>query len=467
MPLVSKLPMSGKKSLILPDNANITGVYSYDGELKVQWDVPKGSETPIDHFNLYWVKADEKPTSLKQFTNKTEISADTTEITLRDLENQAKYWLIIESVSDEGYENASLRKANTGSTGEAIFVRQVGVRTANSAVGGGYVYYVKPFISSNGGKKWGLLKDTILVQQQFMPAGGRAVSDVFRRDGSFLMVHPVYYIAKVTNYDNFIMLLTNSSGNSFYNGAATGLSVASMNGATVFVKTNNRYVDDKGIARLAYMLDSNDELVALDNIQYGSLADPCYDAYCSVVNGKFFLFMHTSKGKCTIRTSSNGINWETIDISDNTVITARNNGVVYFNGMYITERMYYSTNMVDWISFKNKGVFVTSGNTFTPTYFCSIVTFNKKVFVYYANNAGTYNCITSEDGINWTTPQSSNYQFGNVSNLCQKNGIMQVQGSSAYNFQYTIDGINLVNAETSIYYDTLDTNDVGGANTFQ
>lgn len=464
MPLIARLPSGGggKKSLILPDNANITGVYSYDGELKVQWDVPKGSETPIDHFNLYWVKADEKPTSLKQFTNKTEISADTTEITLRDLENQAKYWLIIESVSDEGYENASLRKANTGSTGEAIFVRQVGVRTADSSAAGGYVYYVKPFISSNGGKKWGLLKDTILVQQQFMSAGGRVVSDVFRRDGSFLMVHPTYYIAKVTNYDNFIMLLTYSSGNSFYNGAATGLSVASMNGVTVFVKTNNKYVDDKGIARLAYMLDSNDELVALDNIQYGSLADPCYDAYFSVVNGKFFLFMHTSKGKCTIRTSSNGINWETIDISDNTVITARNNGVVYFNGMYITERMYYSTNMVDWISFKDKGVV---NNTAVPSTFYSIVVFNNKVFIYYVANSQMF-LITSEDGINWATPQTSSYQFGNVSNLCQKNGVMQVQSDGDSKIQYTVDGIKLVNAGLSTY-SILDANDVGGANTFQ
>lgn len=466
MPLVSKLPMSGKKSLILPDNANITGVYSYDGELKVQWNIPTGSEAPIDHFILYWVKADEKPTSLKQFTNKMEISVDATEVTLTGLENQAKYWLVLESVSDEGYENASLRKANTGSTGEAIFVRQVGIKTANSAVGDGYVYYVKPFISSNGGKKWGLLKNTILVQQQFSPSGGRSISNVFRRDGSFLMVHPVYYIAKVTNYDNFIVLSKYSSGNSFYNGAATNLSVASMNGTTVFAKMNTQSSVDQGIARFAYMLDSDDKLVSLDSIQYGSSSDPCYNAYLSVVNGKFFLFMNTSKGKCKIRTSSDGINWETIDISDNTVITARNNGVVYFNGIYITERMYYSTNMVDWISFKEKGVHTSAGSTFTPSMFYAIVTFNNNVFIYYTVNTGQTMCITSEDGINWTSPQSSNYQFGNVSNLCQKNGIMQVQGSSAYNFQYTVDGINLVIAEATAY-GTFDTNDVGGANTFQ
>lgn len=456
MPLVSKLPMSGKKSLILPDNANITGVYSYDGELKVQWDVPKGSEIPIDHFNLYWVKADEKPTSLKQFTNKMEISVDATEVTLTGLEDQAKYWLTLESVSDDGFENASLRKANTGSTGETFFIAPY-VRQVNSSTKTNGLSYMK----SVDGKVWSVLNNASFVQgPDTNVIGSRKCEMAFRRDGAYILNAAYNYgIYKVVNYSDFISFNIGSGGSGFIldderwafaNGTTVqGLEIVSVNGMTIFAARMYNVSTSKYVNKILYMLDSVDEFhFASMNTEFSSVP------FIGYVNGLFYAFRDNN-----LITSSDGINWNDDNIiNTGAVITSRQDGIVYFNGRYITEQMYYSVDGKNWISFK-----VANSNG------VAITVFNGKVFIYYTVNSSYY-CIYSDDGINWSEQTNSYYFFYNVSNKSHKNGVLTLAGGTSNVMLYSINGIDTILGQFTATYPypvSYGLISSGYANTFQ
>lgn len=137
MSIICRLPYGsgGKKSLILPDNASID-IYSYDNKLVVKWTKPSNSEIGIAKYNLYWVQSNTKPTSLKQFTNKVEVSVSATEQTITNLTNGKIYWVALESVSTEGYENASLRKVNSMNAGSTKFLILKGTDFNNYSMDG-------------------------------------------------------------------------------------------------------------------------------------------------------------------------------------------------------------------------------------------------------------------------------------------------------------------------------------------
>ena len=101
---------TGVTSLILP--VNVTDVQSTpsDSQLLVYWETPTNSEVEIDHFNIYYFQSDvdNPPTSLKEFTKHGEALATDTQYLITGLTNGLNYYILIESVSVEGYENASM-----------------------------------------------------------------------------------------------------------------------------------------------------------------------------------------------------------------------------------------------------------------------------------------------------------------------------------------------------------------------
>lgn len=112
----------GKKSLILPDNVSNTFIKAFDSKLLLLWDLPTNSEVPIEYFNIYYCKTDVQPTSLEQFTlHGTALPTDTSyEIT--GLDNNENYYVVVESVTTDDYENASMRGVTSGLPSDVEFV---------------------------------------------------------------------------------------------------------------------------------------------------------------------------------------------------------------------------------------------------------------------------------------------------------------------------------------------------------
>ena len=118
----SSYQLTGKKSFILPDNITSIVVNSSDGTLNLSWSSPSDSEVQISKFNIYYCKSDNEPTSLEDFTlHGTALLTDNSYV-LDGLENNARYYVVIESVSIDDYENASLRNMSTGIPAPIRFV---------------------------------------------------------------------------------------------------------------------------------------------------------------------------------------------------------------------------------------------------------------------------------------------------------------------------------------------------------
>lgn len=98
----------GKKSLVLPTNPDIE-IKSDDSTLELSWNTPT-SEVEIDHYNIY--TSLEAPMSLKDMTKVGSVASGGTSntYTLTDLTNDQTYYVAVESVDVNGYENASIWK---------------------------------------------------------------------------------------------------------------------------------------------------------------------------------------------------------------------------------------------------------------------------------------------------------------------------------------------------------------------
>lgn len=99
----------GKNSLILPENVEVLNVFKDDKRVIIFWDIPKNSEIEIEKFNIYYCKAEALPETLEDFTYYTSVGKDIRRCEITPLENDVNYYFVVESVSVEDYENASLR----------------------------------------------------------------------------------------------------------------------------------------------------------------------------------------------------------------------------------------------------------------------------------------------------------------------------------------------------------------------
>lgn len=306
--IISRLPSGGggKKSLILPDNTPVD-LYSYDGKIVVKWQKPTTSEVPIASYNLYWVQSSTKPTSLKGFTNKVSVSSNATEKEITGLIDGKMYWFVLESVSSEGYENASLRATNNMNAGVPYFVAP------------DFSSKLTNILTSSDGKTWTTKSipqyRSYLIMFPFVFTANLKFR-FFRRDsddGSKIL-------STVSNYDfskptdvGFNYTGGDSQTNrpsNFYN--AKGVSIVSS-GTTFY-----------------YLLDTTNNIVATSVPQIGGESNYFFvtdaSSYC---NGKFFVKPNVSNAGYIY--SEDGKTWK--ELGGNVKGDFRLMG--YINGYYI------------------------------------------------------------------------------------------------------------------------------------
>lgn len=295
MPLISRLPSGGggKKSLILPDNA-ISAIASYDNKLIVRWNKPAASEIAIDKYNIYW--STKRPSSLKDFSNSASVNSNTFEYTITGLTNGTVVYVVVESVSSEGYENASMRNLNSGNVGKPYFLS---IRKNSGS---------KFCIYSNDGKAWE--RATFSGND---PVWSNSACDkiVFGGDEFYLLGHNVddmiAYVYRVTNYNTSVKI--NSSAKYAYD-IAYG---------------NNNLVLGLSERRMYYLLKSSKAFVA-GELLTGSFCE------ISFVNGKFWLRTYANGGNYT---SKDGKTWTKYSTNYDSTIPK-----LYVGGKYMSEYGY-------------------------------------------------------------------------------------------------------------------------------
>lgn len=333
--IISRLPSGGggKKSLILPDNAPID-LYSYDGKIVVKWQKPTASEVQIASYNLYWVQSSTKPTSLKGFTNKVSVASTVTEKEVTGLIDGKTYWFALESVSSEGYENASMRTANNMNAGVPYFVAPYEANTTYS------------FLYSNDGKEWSR-KEMLGYSDCYITH-----PFVFTQDLKFRFIRKMdstNVLTTVTNYDfsNPTDSIFNWSGegntnwaNGFYN----------AKGLTIIISQNPYYVVDNSNS----LVLSSFQKVAGKNKNVSDF----HIVYC---NGKFFGRVRYYVGSSSYpdddiyETSADGKSWSIVqgNVKGNYYLLG------WINGYYIvvnrSKGIFYTTDFINLVEIDTAG----------------------------------------------------------------------------------------------------------------
>ena len=105
----------GDKSLILPDNIDDLIIQNSFDSFTLNWTTPD-SEIPIDHYNVYIYQSNVPPTSIDDFTFVSTTDSIGVNTIISNLSPDTMYYVLVTSVSIEGYENASLRGIQSAST---------------------------------------------------------------------------------------------------------------------------------------------------------------------------------------------------------------------------------------------------------------------------------------------------------------------------------------------------------------
>lgn len=98
-----------EKSLILPSTPIINGVIVGDSEITLKWTQPE-TEVDIEYYNIYYSL--NEPSSLKDMIKAGNTTSNS--YTLNGLTNDIKYYLGVQAVSVDGYENASMWEIKNG-----------------------------------------------------------------------------------------------------------------------------------------------------------------------------------------------------------------------------------------------------------------------------------------------------------------------------------------------------------------
>lgn len=408
MPLISRLPSGGgggKKSVILADNVYQVSVSSYDNRLVINWVKPANSESPIKEYNFYWVASNSKPTSLKQFTNKVTLSNSTTSQTLTGLTANQRYWIAIESVNEDGYENASLRNVVSEKASVPYFV------TFGQNENG----YSDSIYGSTDGKTWSKL-GSISIDN----------SSLLGRD-TFYYTTDDYFIV---NVDRFIFAEFRKGSTSFVRktkcGGSNLLSYVNANGKTL----NTSQAD--GEKNLVYYKKDGATSFVSSVVQTLNAND--YIIYLSYCHGYYFATLDgTAYGIRAHKNyiSTNGISWEEITTTDKPLFVEKEyftngyigEGIVYFNNKYMST-YYYSNDGKTWIYRSPASL---SNN------FVGIIVFNNKLYI--KSDTDIY---VSDNGINNFSKVSTSldasyneqFRFGFV-----KNGVLVC---TYYHYDYRI-----------------------------
>lgn len=437
--IISRLPSGGggKKSLILPDNANVD-IYSYDNKLVVKWTKPSNSEVQIGKYNLYWVQSDAKPTSLKQFTNKVEVSVSATEQAIANLTNGKIYWVALESVSVEGYENASLRKANSMNVGVPYFLAIIVSANSPST-------YMPLY--SNDGKTWKeanyrVSNVTNPVRFSYNRFTRNAGCD-FAKDGTFVVGSTAgsgssyYTVTRISDYKTSTNVIDYQAG--------SPSCMINADGKTIISDKNNA-------PHMRYILDGKTNAVSYE-LEEGKGAEEMFYA-----NGKF-LFAVSESTAFTIYhklySSDDGISKFEFLCNTNS-IRYFTNQIVYWNGFYVSNTGFYSMDLKTWIQFSE----LTSLND----YFRVLFTFNGKLYAVSYNTSNRMYVISADKKVTYLSnnPVASTVSSNPTVVPVEKNGILVWLGNPTISYTTSIEGGTYTNAlvKENYYFRWLSVNTI-------
>lgn len=294
--------IENNKSLILPDNA-ISAIASYDNKLIVSWNKPATSEIAIDKYNIYW--STNRPSSLKDFSNSASVNANTFEYTITGLTNGTVVYVVVESVSSEGYENASMRNLNSSNVGKPYFLS---TRDSNPSSTLG----TKSCVYSNDGKTWAWVTFSGTNPVWYNSNNWDSCSMIVFGDDKFYMLGQdggtkIAYVYRVTNYNTSVKI--NSSAK-YAHKIAYG---------------NNNLVLGLSDSKMYYLLKDSQTFVA------GELLT---GTFCNIsfVNGKFWLETYSNGGNYT---SEDGKTWTQYSTNYSSTIPK-----LYVGGKYMSEYGY-------------------------------------------------------------------------------------------------------------------------------
>lgn len=138
-----------RKSLILPDNISDLSIAADTDSLSLNWTIPE-SEIAIDHFNVYIAQQDIAPVNIDNMALKTVLEPTVTTLSISNLISGLMYYVVITSVSVDGYENASLRGMENAITTKGYWLLGLGYVSGGNIA---RIYY------SDDGETWNELLD--------------------------------------------------------------------------------------------------------------------------------------------------------------------------------------------------------------------------------------------------------------------------------------------------------------------
>lgn len=428
--IISRLPSGGggKKSLILPDNVPVD-LYSYDGKIVVKWRKPLATEVPIASYNLYWVQSDVKPTSLKDFTNKLSITYEKTEQEVVGLTDGKVYWFALESVSSEGYENASMRNVNNMNAGEPFYVMQ-GLNRRNVTE----AYDIVEVRTSTDGRSWkrintesaiGGIKDT----------GDRRVhllAPIFLCDDLKFRYVTLSYSPTTRENSIFISKVDNYNFPGELEVSLTGLlrdNASAHMGQNVVLYAKGVMIFTLGSTMYYSKVDKKNGANAIVRMSIDPPGSNDQRRLC-LCNDKIFFYYNKSSSDdgndCRVYCSNDGTNWTNLTETESIKLKGRRI-LCYFKGKYIIAGeknnnvyLYYSVDLKNFVETSNKSISGWTNGVVIHNGYLIIVNSN---YLYY-----------SEDGTYWNRMHNYssglNGYAGNLyAHLAYKNGILICSGS--------------------------------------
>lgn len=307
---------TGKTSLILPVNVTTLTISTTTSNIILSWEMPDQSEMQIDKFNIYYADASTNPTTLSDFTFYTSVNNTTTSYTITGLNSSKTYKIVVESVSVEGYENASLKGMVEGKL-QVVSLSQTGYYFTTSA---GRVLYSTNLVNS--------------FEECSLPNNSLA-ADICARNNKILLITRngnIYY----SQNNNWI--LAHSTG-------------ASINTDKIF-QQNDNYV---------YIKIGNQILCSSNGSAWEVTTSNCPEGTIKIVSGGLFLFgaayqpikYSTDKG---ITWKEYSKNWPT-ELNTNSCVDLAYFADSYLSGYYaltLGNNLYVRANPSgNWVLFEN------------------------------------------------------------------------------------------------------------------
>lgn len=378
---------SGTDSLILPTNP-ILSIKEDDSKLIVSWTQPS-TEVAIEKYNIY--KSTTKPSKLSDM----ELVGETTELNyeLTGLTNRQIYYIGIQAVSIEGYENASMWEIKEGTPYILRFVC-----VGNS----GLSYY------STDGKNWismgGLESSYGYYGVTYGPHGYVCVGDYgdsfYSIDG--LTWQPMTGIDKTVSYYVLNSVAYNKMDSMYVAVGNYFSSYYSINGKTWILMGT----------RTSYNGDSFEKIIALP--------EGGFVAVGADRNKKTAISYTTLNSRTWIKTTALSVN-DTLG------------SIAYGNGKFVATSksgyyFYYSTSLTGkWVA----------TSKYTYSYGLPDIIYAKGMFV--SLYGGNPSAFYSLDGVNWENSKLSSKCYG----LTYYGDRFVAVGESG-NSYYSLDGINWV-----------------------